>query len=233
LSDLSGSLISCIRGSNDVVGSATSNLFYVTSTNTFSSQGIPANDNTNYYNQLTGGIFYYPNGLPHPELRFASALGDGPDFNSPASYEYILYQYAPIVPIQINAGCGCDGFTYYFIDAASLPRGLVFNGITGLITGTPVLPVNRLSVPVYAKDDCGVSTITLVFSVIVPRNYKVLDGAGSYTAMLRQYTIVNAAQNARDNVALPASETTLGSFMSPHPPDETSATIPANCSKSC
>jgi hypothetical protein len=237
MSDLSGVIVSCVRGSNDVLpGSVPANRFYFTQPNDFgfatSNSIYPANDSSNYYNALTGGMFYYPSGLPRPELRFTSALGNGPVFNSPASYEYIYYQYAPIVPIQIQAGDGCDGFTYYFIDATSLPRGLVFDGLTGLITGTPVLVANRVSVPVYAKDDCGVSTITLVFSVIIPRSNKLLDTAASYTAMLRQYTIVNAEQNARDNIVL-AGGTTLGSFMAPQPPDVVSATIPANCSKSC
>ena len=37
--------------------------------------------------------------------------------------------------------------------------------------------------------------------------------------MVRQYTIVNAAQNSLNGKTLPATEPPLGEFMRPEPPD--------------
>jgi hypothetical protein len=71
----------------------------------------------------------------------------------------------------------------------------------------------------YAKDDNGITAFTLTFTVNVPRIIRKQDGAGAYTSLLRQYTEVLGAQNARDNRALPAQETKLGEFMSPYAPD--------------
>ena len=43
--------------------------------------------------------------------------------------------------------------------------------------------------------------------------------AGAFTSMIRQYTEVNAAQNARDSKVFPTQNNSLGEFQSPYKPD--------------
>jgi hypothetical protein len=184
-----------------------------------------------YFNQILSSNRYFPTGLPFPSIQFQPNTG-GPTFvDTELSYTY--YEYVPIIPIQLNV-TSIDGYVYFF--CSPLPVGLTFNNAAGAnlatLTGTPCRLVNNYFVTVYAKDSTGTSSITLRISVILPRVVKVQDGAGSYTALVRQYTEVNADQNALDNVVYPAGASP-GTFQSSYPPDEVSATIPANCAKSC
>jgi hypothetical protein len=117
---------------------------------------------------------------------------------------------------------------YLFVTTADLPPGLTFNQLTGIITGTPVRAGND-SVTIFAKDDNGVSSIILNFTILVPRVIRKQDGAGAYTSLLRQYTEVLGAQNARDNRVLPNQERALGEFMSPEAPDVITQVIDPKC----
>lgn len=148
-------------------------------------------------------------------LTFPSQLGSGPTITSPVETTYILNQYVPIEPIDL-AATG-TGFIYFFIDQATLPAGLRFNPITGKITGSPS-QIGETSVLVYARDDNGLSRITLTFSIIRPRVVRQQTSAGAWTSLVRQYTLVNAAQNARDNRVL-AEDRQLGEFMAGPAPD--------------
>lgn len=150
------------------------------------------------------------------QLGFNATPPGGPTFTSPTSYSYVQYQYIPITPIQISA-TGM-GQVYFFVSSEDLPPGLSFNPLTNQITGTPAV-AGYDSTTVYAKDDNGVSSIALNFTTLVPRVVRQQDGAGAYTSLLRQYTEVLAAQNARDNRVLPNQERRLGEFMSPEAPD--------------
>lgn len=154
-------------------------------------------------------------------------FGFGPEFTSPTTRSFIQYQYIPISPIQISA----DGYqtVYFFVQSDDLPDGLVFNRNTGQITGTPT-KAGQDTVTIYAKDGTNiVSSIVLQFTTLVPRVIRKQDGAGAYTSLLRQYTEVLGAQNARDNRVLPNQERRLGEFMSPEAPDVITQTIDPKC----
>jgi hypothetical protein len=81
----------------------------------------------------------------------------------------------------------------------------------------------------YAKDSVGASTFSFTFTFLIPRVIRTQDGAGAYTSLLRQYTTVLGAQNARDQVVFPTQERALGEFMSPEAPDVVTAVIDPRC----
>lgn len=148
-------------------------------------------------------------------LAFDTNLGAGPTLTSPTTNSFFLYQYIPIsIPLTAT---GVDPI-YFFIAADSLPPGLTFNPSTNTITGKPA-STGTFTTQVYIKDINGVTQFGLFFIVNVPRVIRKQDGAGAYTYLLRQYTEVLGAQNARDNRALPNQERALGEFMSPQAPD--------------
>jgi hypothetical protein len=126
-----------------------------------------------------------------------------------------MYQYIPVSIPLVATG---TGQIYFFIVADDLPAGLTFNPITNTISGKPALAGN-FTTRIYIKDSNGVTEINLYFTVNVPRVIRQQDGAGAYTYLLRQYTEVLAAQNARDNRVLPNQERALGEFMSPEAPN--------------
>jgi hypothetical protein len=69
--------------------------------------------------------------------------------------------------------------------------------------------------------------------VIVPSIERQQTSAGSWTSLVRQYTVVNAAQNSVNGKVRPATESLLGEFIRPEPPDVVSATGDPNCVKNC
>ena len=104
-----------------------------------------------------------------------------------------------------------------------------FDPTTNIISGRPA-QIGNYSTTIFAKDVDGVTIQTLKFTVIVPRIVRKQDGAAAYTSLLRQYTEVLGAQNARDNRVLPNQEQSLGAFMSPEAPDVvTSAFTTTKC----
>jgi hypothetical protein len=142
----------------------------------------------------------------------------GPTFVSPVQSTYVLWQYMPVPPIVFSA----PGATSYFV--STLPVGLTWNGTTQTVTGA-CMRTGTQTFTVYAKNS-GITAFTVTLLVEVPRIIKQQSGAGAYTSLVRQYTEVNAAQNARDTRALPAESRTLGEFASPYPP---SVVSPSNC----
>jgi hypothetical protein len=125
----------------------------------------------------------------------------------------------PVPPITFTAvGSGIS----YFVSA--LPVGLTWNAETHSVSGAP-MRTGTQTFTVYAKNS-GLSAFTVTIIVEVPRIIKQQSGAGGYTSLLRQYTEVNAAQNARDSHVLPNESRTLGEFASPYPP---SVITPSNC----
>lgn len=137
---------------------------------------------------------------------------------------FLFYQYMPIQPIFISAQG--IGQVFIFVDDDTLPLGLTFNAATNSITGIPV-QTGTYNVNVYARDDRGVDTIPLQIVVQIPRILKQQSSAGAYTSMVRQYTEVNAAQNAKNNLVLPNQS--LGEFMSTEPPNVTLQTVDPRC----
>jgi hypothetical protein len=160
----------------------------------------------------------YPVALDPPTsvLNFPSQVGNGPTVTSPTDTLVVLYQYAPMTPITFSATG--TGTVYFFVRNADLPRGLTFNSVTNTLSGTPML-IGNTPVTFYVKDNNGVTLLTLEFRVIVPSIVRQQTSAGSWTSLVRQYTIVNAAQNSLNGKTLPATEPPLGEFMRPEPPD--------------
>ncbi len=148
-------------------------------------------------------------------LTFSTNIGNGPTITSPTTSSFLLYQY---IPMTLTFSATGTGDIYFFISASELPPGLTFNPITNTISGKPASPGNYTT-RVFAKDDNGVTELVVGFTVNVPRIVRKQDGAGAYTSLLRQYTEVLGAQNARDSRVLPNQENRLGEFMSPEAPD--------------
>ena len=142
----------------------------------------------------------------------------GPVFTSPAQTTYILWQYMPLPPVTFLA----PGATNYFI--SPLPVGLTWDPITQTLTGACV-NTGTQTFTVYAQNS-GLTALVITLIVEVPRIVKQQTGAGAYTSLVRQYTTVNAAQNARDTRAFPTQVSGIGEFASPYPPD---VITPSNC----
>ena len=71
----------------------------------------------------------------------------------------------------------------------------------------------------YAKDDVGVSTLTIKITTIVPRVVRQQISAAAYTSLVKQYTEVNAGQASRDNRTFPIEDSIRGKFMAPPAPE--------------
>ena len=162
-------------------------------------------------------------------FEYPSLPNTGPPFTSPINRSFQFYQYIAIDPIVVTAESSFPPISYFL--QGKLPDGLNYSPVTGQITGIPSR-VEQTRVTIYATDTNGYTSITLTFNIIVPRIVRRQDGAGAYTSLLRQYTDVLAAQNSRDNVALPSQEYGIGEFMSPSPPDAITQTIDPRCKKS-
>lgn len=158
-------------------------------------------------------------------LSLTTVSGSGPTITMSPT-EFRLYQYIAISPIQVSATG--TGSVLFFVLNADLPQGLTFNPATNRITGTPA-KLGRVLTPIYAKDDNGVTKFILTFETFLPTIQKVQTSASAFTSLLRQYTIVNAAQNARDNRVFPDVDRLLGEFTAPYPPDVTTQTVDPRC----
>jgi hypothetical protein len=169
---------------------------------------------------------YVRTGSPtRASFTFASFPAGGPVITSPTTTSFTFYQYVTITPIMVSVTG--NGFVYFFLENASLPLGIVFDPLTGMITGQSV-ELGQKSFTIYMKDNVGVTALTITTNTIVPRVIRQQTSAGAWTSLVRQYTTVNAAQNSVNGHVLPATEATLGEFMRPEPPDSVSA---SNCPK--
>ena len=163
------------------------------------------------------------------DLTFSTGIGSGPTITAPTTSSFLLYQY---VPMSLTFSASGNGTVYFFISADELPPGLRFNPLTNTISGKPASQGN-FTTRVFAKDSNGVTLLTLSFTVNIPRIIRKQDGAGAYTSLLRQYTEVLGAQNARDNRVLPSQERRLGEFMSPEAPDVVTQSFTTTKCKFC
>jgi len=163
-------------------------------------------------------------GLDLTYIQFPSVVG-GPTFISPAQSTYVAWQYMPLPSITF-AATGTYPISYF---VSSLPVGLTWDPATRTVTGSAV-QTGTQTFTVYALEDKpgddAVTSFTVTLFVEVPRIVKQQTGAGAYTSLLRQYTTVNAAQNARDTRAFPTQVSGIGEFASPYPPD---VITPSNC----
>lgn len=158
-----------------------------------------------------------------PILSFGRSIVGGPTITSPGVRSVLAYQYAPITSLSFAASG--TGRVYFFLDTNTLPRGLSWNPITQTLSGTPV-ELGTFDVTVYARDDVATTVFTITFDIQIPRVVRTQIGAGAYTSLVRQYTEVNAAQNARDRRVFPTQERALGEFMAPDAP---SVVTPDTC----
>ena len=192
----------------------------------FGTIGASVNSDLRVVSLTTPKLVFDENPPIDISLNFTLSSGIGPTLTSPTSTSFSQYQYIPISPIQL-AATG-TGPVYFFVPSANLPPGLTFNQFTNQLTGTPA-SIGNYSMTFYAKDSVGVSTLRFTFTFLIPRVIRTQDGAGAYTSLLRQYTTVLGAQNARDQVVFPTQERGLGEFMSPEAPDVVTAVIDPRC----
>jgi hypothetical protein len=149
-------------------------------------------------------------------------LTAGPVFTSPAQATYAVWQYMPVPAITFLA-TGTAPLSYV---VSSLPVGLRWDPVLHTVSGA-CMRTGLQSFTVYAIDGIGNTTaFHVTLSVEVPRIIKKQSGAGAYTALVRDYTEVAAAINARDTRVNPVEEVALGSFASPYAPD---VVTPSNC----
>jgi hypothetical protein len=177
----------------------------------------------------------------NPTLTFSIPYdASGIGFTSPTQTQYTNWQFVPIPTIPVVATNPVPGsFLYYY--AAGLPRGLTLNldasGIESSITGTSTQFSDAFSrIVLYAAlnpggGGGGVAALSISMRTILPTVQKQQTSAGAWTSLVRQYTVVNAAQNSVNGRGLPATEPPLGEFTRPYPPDSVSAPGDPNCQK--
>ena len=192
----------------------------------FGTIGASVNSNLRVVSMTTPKLVFDEDPPIDITLNFSLGAGTGPTLTSPTTTSFYNYQYIPITPIQL-AATG-TGTVYFFVPSANLPPGLSFNQFTNQFTGTPA-SIGNYTMTFYAKDSVGASTFRFTFTFLIPRVIRTQDGAGAYTSLLRQYTNVLGAQNARDQTVFPTQERALGEFMSPEAPDVITAVIDPRC----
>lgn len=161
-----------------------------------------------------------------PTFTFDGLTAGTATFTSPTQTSLIFYQYMQITPIVLNATG--TGQVYYFIETADLPIGITFDPTTRTISGAP-MRLGENTIHVYAKDDTGITRLILYTNTIIPSIVRNQTSAGAYTSLIRQYTEVNAAQNARDRRVLPNETKKLGEFQSPYKLDAVTPDICPKC----
>lgn len=149
---------------------------------------------------------------------------------SPTTTSYSNWQFIPIEPITLQADSSAS-FVYYY--ASGLPDGLDLSldavGSQATIRGTSVVFSDAFKrILLYAND--GTSTIRkeLGMRTLIPTVQKQQTSAGAWTSLVRQYTTVNAAQNARDQRVFATVDRTLGEFTAPYPSDVVTQ-VSSNC----
>lgn len=155
-------------------------------------------------------------------------------FISPTSNDYTFLQYTG-ANIQFQATATTPGFIYYY--ATGLPQGTrrvldpsgVYVDVSGIVTR---YDSSYRPTTIYARspgNSNAVAAFTITTRVLSPFVLKQQNAASGYTAFLRDYVNVNAAQSARDSVALPVQERPLGEFMSPGVNDVVTQTVDPKC----
>jgi len=170
---------------------------------------------------LTLSVIYDPSGIA---------------FTSPTQTQYTNWQFVPIptIPVEATNFITPGSFMYYY--AAGLPRGLTLNldasGIVASITGiSSQFNDSFQRVNLYAVQGSNIASLPLSMRTILPTVQKQQTSAGAWTSLVRQYTVVNAAQNSVNGRTLPSTEPPLGEFTRPYPPDSVSAPGDPNCQK--
>jgi hypothetical protein len=148
---------------------------------------------------------------------------------SPSIFDYSIMQYTTLSPITLQAS---TVKSYFFIDSNTLPRGIQFDPLTGIFSGTAVLTgstTSRVYVTAGTYTPNGslkYNYFDFTFNAFSPYPQKRQDMASAYTAYVRQEAIIAGAQFSRDSNALPSENTTIGAAMGPPPPEVITAPEP-------
>jgi hypothetical protein len=198
------------------------NLYHTAKKSDIGSNWLATSLDSNYLSYWYEKYLFSTKSMGAPSAVFSISSSPGPlVFTSPTKTSYLFYQYVTITPIEIEA-TGIEEFGYFY--ALGLPRGLKLipnpDGQTATIEGTPVEVFNE-ETTIYIFLRNGVYTIMtqITMKVIIPRIVQHQTSAGAYTSLVRQYTEVNAAQNAINSRVYPVQERALGEFMAPEAPD--------------
>jgi hypothetical protein len=158
-------------------------------------------------------------------------VGSNFQWVSPVETSYTNWQFIPISPITLQADSSTGTFLYYY--ASGLPDGLDLSldavGSQATIRGTSVVFSDAPKrVLLYANDGTTTLRRELGMRTIIPTVQKQQTSAGAWTSLVRQYTVVNAAQNARDQRVFATVDRLLGEFTAPYPPDVVTQ-VSSNC----
>lgn len=161
-------------------------------------------------------------------------------FTSPTQTQYTNWQFVPISNIPVTVSNAYSNSFVYFYESG-LPRGLIFTpnaeGTAADISGTSsqysdaFQRVLLFAVVVPFGFTRYLASLSLNMRTILPTVQKQQTSAGSWTSLVRQYTVVNAAQNSVNSRTVPATYSPLGEFTRPYPPDSVSAPGDPNCLK--
>jgi hypothetical protein len=174
----------------------------------------------------------YPTSSGTPSLTLSIPfLGSNFAWVSPTTTSYTFWQFVSNTPITVKADSSSATFLYYY--ASGLPDGLDLSldsvGSQATIQGTSVAYSDAFKrVLLYANDGTSTLRLQLGMRTILPTVTKQQTSAGAWTSLVRQYTTVNAAQNARDQRVFAAVDRTLGEFTAPYPPDVVTQ-VSSNC----
>ena len=177
-------------------------------------------------------LLTYPASSGTPSLTLSIPyLGSNFAWVSPTQTAYTLWQFVSNTPITVQADSSTSTFLYYY--ASGLPDGLDLSldsvGSQATIQGTSVAYSDAPKrVLLFANDGTSTLRRQLGMRTILPTVTKQQTSAGAWTSLVRQYTTVNAAQNARDQRVFAAVDRTLGEFTAPYPPDVVTQ-VSSNC----
>ena len=179
---------------------------------------------------ITGSVAYVPPMYIRPNSQpFVTTLTanltyvNGPTFTSPTTTAFYFLQYVAFPSISV-AATG-TGTIYLFVDASTLPLGVVYNPVSSTLTGTP-MELGQHIFTIYAKDNNGVTPVTISMTVQSPFIIHRQGHASGYTALVREDAVIKGATRTRDNRVL-APNTTIGARMAaPLPP---SVVTQSNC----
>lgn len=153
-------------------------------------------------------------------------------FIEPTVLDYTFLQFVGAnIPIRLAP---TSEFIYYY--ATDLPQGMRLvldpSGISADISGIPTLyNAGGQRTLIFAREPIAsnITSLSIGTRVVSPFVLKPQSSAAGYTAFLRQYVEVNAAQGARDSVALPVEENPIGKFTSPGAPDVITQRVDPKC----